>query len=327
MCSAKRVFLVTGAAGFVGANVCRRLVDNDCAVHAIVAPGSDTWRLRELEGQLHLRRIDVCDGEGISRAVRDIRPSVIYHLATYGAYPFQSNPERIILTNVLGLWNLLNACNEVGYELFVNTGSSSEYGEKRHAMRETDLLEPNSFYAVAKASQTLLSQQVAESPDLPIVTLRLFSVYGPYEERTRLIPTLIMSALEGRPIDMVSPETCRDFIHTEDVVDAYLLIDELKRHPKETFNIGTGVQTSMREIVATTAARHGREIDARWGAMEARPWDTSTWVADISKARRMLGWQPKVSLAEGIDRCLEWFRLNAHLYGSAVWGVKAVATK
>jgi nucleoside-diphosphate-sugar epimerase len=153
--------------------------------------------------------------------------------------------QRILDVNVLGLWNLLDACNEVGYELFVNTGSSSEYGKKQYAMRETDQLAPDSFYAVAKAAQSLLCQHCSNSSDRPIVTFRLFSVYGPYEEPGRLFPNIMRAVIEGHSLNMVTPDTARDFIYVEDVVRAYLMIDKLKQLRGEVLNVGTGVQTSL----------------------------------------------------------------------------------
>ena len=92
--------------------------------------------------------------QGMQRLVADSKPEIVYHLATHGAYPFQTNADGIIQTNILGTWNLLKALARTDYEVFVNTGSSSEYGFKEYAMRETDLLEPNSYYSVAKCAQS-----------------------------------------------------------------------------------------------------------------------------------------------------------------------------
>jgi len=315
-----RIFLVTGAAGFVGANLCQRLASLGAAVHAVVRPGGDPWRLAGMRDELAVHEVDINDGAAVRDLVNQARPTVVYHLATHGAYPFQKNPEAILLTNVFGLWNVLNACNEVGYELFVNTGSSSEYGLKQFAMREADVLEPNSYYAVAKAGQSLLCQHISRINDRPIVTFRPFSVFGPYEEGTRLFPTLMYAAIEDRPIDMVAPETCRDFIYVDDVVDAYLMVDRLKTFRGEIFNLGTGVQTSLRELVEATGAVNGRPVKARWGAMPARMWDATVWVADVSKMRRLTGWRPRVPMHEGLARCLAWFRDHAALYKDRMAG-------
>jgi nucleoside-diphosphate-sugar epimerase len=313
MANARR-FLVTGAAGFVGANLCRRLVARGEEVHVILKATTRPWRLDDIQSRLHAHQADLTDAAAVDRVIEEVRPSVIYHLATHGAYHYQGDAEQILKINVLGLWNLLRACNRVDYELFVNTGSSSEYGAKPFAMRETDVLDPNSFYAVAKSAQSLLCQHMGRTSDRTIVTLRLFSVYGPYEEPKRLIPNLMAAALGGRAIEMVSPETVRDFVYVDDAVDAYLEIDRLKQISGEILNVGTGAQTTLMQLVATMGAVHGRSIQAQWGKMAPRAWDSSIWVADVSKLRRLLGSVPRTNLEQGLSRTLAWFREHQHFY-------------
>lgn len=310
----KRVFLITGAAGFVGANLCRRLVAMDEEVHIFVRPSSKLWRLEDILDRLHRHHVDLCDADAVKAAVNAIRPTVIYHLAAHGAYPFQTDGDQILLVNVWGLWNLVQACNVHGYELFVNTGSSSEYGRKQFAMRETDLLEPESYYAVAKAAQSLLAAHCSRMTDLPIVTLRLFSVYGPYEEPSRLIPHVMMAALTGKPVNMVNPQVTRDFVHVDDVVDVYLSIDRLKELRGEVLNVGTGIQNTLADVIAVAQAATGRTLQVRWGEMAPRPWDTTVWVGDVSKLRRLTGSTPRLTLAEGFTRSLPWFEAHQAFY-------------
>jgi nucleoside-diphosphate-sugar epimerase len=307
-------FLVTGAAGFIGANLCHRLVGMGEEVHVLVKPATDTWRIDELQGKLHVHEADICDEERVDQIVDSIRPTVVYHLATHGAYHYQDDTEAILHVNVFGLWSLVSACSRVGFDLFVNTGSSSEYGRKAFAMRETDTLDPNSFYGMTKAAQTLLCRQCARMSDSPLVTLRPFSVYGQYEEGTRLIPQLMLAAVDDRPIDMVSPNTVRDFVHVDDVVDVYLMIDELKALGGETLNVGTGVQTSLSEVVATAEEVSGKRLDARWGRMEPRPWDSEVWVADVSKLRRLTGSVPRTTVRDGLGKCLSWYGEHRESY-------------
>lgn len=300
--------LITGAAGFIGANVVRRLVAAGVEVHALLRAQSAPWRLAGIEGALHIHACSLLDEEALTAVVRRVKPRYIYHLATHGAYPTQTDADRIIRTNLLGTWNLLRACNQLDYALLVNTGSSSEYGFKDHAMRETDLVEPNSYYAVAKCAQSLLAGWVAHDEGRAIVTLRPFAVYGPYEEPSRLVPTLVRNCLTGRPLELVNPEIARDFIYIDDVLDAYLKTEELRRHPGEVLNIGTGMQTSIGEIVETVLRVTGADVPLRWGAMPARPWDSAIWVADASKARRLLGWRARHTLEAGIRKTAEWMR-------------------
>jgi hypothetical protein len=169
-----------------------------------VRDGAGLWRLRGIEQKVHLHTGDITAAERLRDLVLAIQPSVVYHLAVHGAYPDQIDADRIILTDIFGTWNLLKACAEADYKVFVNTSSSSEYGAKLYAMRETDLPEPSSYYAVAKCAQTLVCQNMARADRRPVNTFRLFSVYGPYEAPSRLIPTIIRRCLEGKDLEMIS---------------------------------------------------------------------------------------------------------------------------
>lgn len=304
---AKRV-LLTGAAGFVGAVLTRRLLAEGHELHALLKSSSPRWRLHGIQDDLRCHEVDLRDEAAVSRAVKAARPEVIYHLAAHGAYPFQTDPDGIIETNFLGTWNLLKASASLDYQAFVNTGSSSEYGFKDYAMRETDLLEPNSYYSVAKCAQTLVCQHFANVEKKPVTTFRLFSAFGPYEEPSRLIPTLVRRSLAGEPLELVSKDVARDFVYVEDVVDAFLKLDQLAGLKGEVINIGTGVQSTVGDVVEAVQRHAGSRSECRWGAMPARIWDAKTWVADCTKALRLLGWRPRTSLPEGLRLTVEWTR-------------------
>ena len=299
-------FLVTGAAGFVGSCLTQRLVKQGKKVSVFVKSDTNPWRLKDVRSHLNIHTGDLTDKKFVSEAIHKIKPTVIYHLATHGAYPIQKDAEKIILTNVLGTWNLLNACADVDYKVFVNTGSSSEYGFKQFPMQETDFLEPNSYYAVAKSAQTLLCQHVARSQKCPVVTFRLFSVYGYYEEPTRLIPTLIRKCLSGEDLEMVSAQTARDFVFVEDVVDAYLKIERLKNLSGEIINIGSGTQGNLKQVVDLVVRLTGARVKVKWGKMPARIWDADIWIAGTKKCKKVLGWEAKISLKEGLKKTIQW---------------------
>ena len=301
-------FLITGAAGFVGSCLTRRLVKMGCKVHAFVPLEGDLWRIKDLLPSLSLHRGDITDETFIQNLITQISPSIIYHLAVHGAYSSQGDAKRILMTNVLGTWNLLGALEKKSYKLFVNTGSSSEYGFKQKPMQENDLTEPNSYYAVAKTAQTMLCQYTAKSQTKPIVTFRLFSVYGPYEEPSRLVPTIIRRCLQGEPLEMANPLTARDFIFVEDVVEAFLNVQGLLGLSGEILNIGTGRQTTLKEIASTVLDVAGSSVDVHWHAIDDRCWDTSIWVGDVDNVQKILGWQAKTSLRDGLNQTMEWIK-------------------
>lgn len=312
--ASKNIFLITGASGFIGSVLLRRLVEQKQEVHLILRKESKTWRITDLLDKVTIHYSDLSKVTELIDIVNKVKPTIIYHLATNGAYSYQKDANQIIETNILGTWNLLQACNTIDYDLFVNTGSSSEYGSKQFAMRETDIVEPNSYYAVTKCAQTLLCSHIAKQEHRHIVTIRPFSVYGPYEEPKRFVPTLMNALMFNREMNLVSPETARDQIYVDDMVDAYLKIDELKNNPGEYFNIGTGVQSTIKEMVDTAIKVTQKNAQFKWGTMEGRSWDTNNWVADISKARQLLKWTPKINLEQGLKFTWDWFQKNYQLY-------------
>jgi nucleoside-diphosphate-sugar epimerase len=298
--------VVTGGTGFVGANLVRRLVADGLEVHLLVRPSRATWRIEDLLGDVVLHEVDLGDAGSVEAVLSDVRPESVFHLAQQGGYSWQTDAKAIVATNVLGTINLVDAARKVGVGAFVNTGTSSEYGSKDHAPAETERLEPNSTYAVTKAAGTLYCRHISLAHDFNAVTLRLYSVYGPYEEPGRLIPTLILHGMEGRLPPLVDPETARDYVYIEDVVDAYLAAASKPVPAGSVFNVGTGRETKMREIVDIVRSGMGIEARPEWGSMPSRSWDLSSWVADVAAIRETLGWEARYQVEKGLSLTIAW---------------------
>jgi dolichol-phosphate mannosyltransferase len=308
--------LITGGTGFVGANLVRRLLRDGHEVHLLVGPGHCDWRIREIAGDVRLWPASLGDAEAVAAVVRRVRPQWVFHLAVYGAYPAQQDLRRMIDTNLSGTACLLDACLREGFETLVNTGSSSEYGAKDHAPPEDELLEPNSHYAVTKAAATHLCRYTARRHGVRIPTLRLYSVYGPYEEPTRLFPALVVRGLSGGLPPLVRPDVARDYVYAGDVAAAYLAAaGSPLADPGAVFNVGTGVQTTIAELVALVRREFGIDAEPQWGSLDQRPWDTSTWIADCRKIEAELGWVARVPVADGFRRTVAWFREDAERIG------------
>jgi len=312
----RKTVLVTGATGFIGACLTRRLVEMKWDVHVVSKGASNKWRIGDLLGSLVEHESDLRDRKRLSRIVLEVQPTIIYHLATYGAYHFQNDVENIMTTNIDGTLNLLAACSEVGFDHFVVAGSSSEYGMKNHPMKETDVLEPTDFYGVAKAAATLSCMCLAKLRNLPINILRLFAVYGYYEAHTRLIPTVIRASLLGENPRLVSPSSVRDFIFVEDVIDAFLKAASVRKELcGEIYNVGFGKQYTTLEVVSKIIELVDANVRPMWGHAEPRQkQEPKLWVSDPSKIRRCLGWKPKYGLERGLGKTIEWFRRNLQLY-------------
>jgi nucleoside-diphosphate-sugar epimerase len=302
---------VTGASGFVGANLVRGLLEAGHDVHVLLRPGYQAWRLAEILPHLRVDLVDLGNAEKVRAVIASARPDWIFHLAAYGAYADQTDVDQMVATNISATVNLVRACVAVGFEAFINVGSSSEYGFKKHAPSEDEMLEPNSDYAVTKASATLYCRSTAIRLRVPITTLRVYSVYGPYEEPTRLIPTLLIRGLEGRWPPLVDPAVARDFVFTDDVTDACLAAATRSgSSPGAIYNIGTGRQTTLGEVVSVVKDLLAISVEPSWGSMPRRVWDTTSWVADNRRAVAALDWRPDRTLKAGLAATLDWLQQN-----------------
>jgi nucleoside-diphosphate-sugar epimerase len=310
----KRI-LLTGATGFVGANLARRLLLDGHEVHLLARPNYTVWRIQAVQDDLHLHVARLEDADDTLRVVDHVRPEWIFHLAAHGAYSWQTDLPQMFQTNFIGTVNLVEACLKTGFEVFVNTGSSSEYGFKDHAPTENENPEPNSHYAVTKVSGTLYCGYVARRHSVRIPTLRLYSVYGPYEEPKRLIPTLMVHGLRGTMPPLVSPHIARDYVHIEDVLDAYASVVASTNTPLDgIYNVGTGIQTTVGKIVEITQQILGNTAKPEWGSMSERTWDTNVWVADIHYIKKTLRWAPAYTIENGLRLTANWLQENPAVY-------------
>ncbi|MCR4329763.1 MAG: NAD-dependent epimerase/dehydratase family protein [Candidatus Roizmanbacteria bacterium] len=309
-----KTYFVTGASGFIGSCMVRRLVNEGNNVHILLRPQANLWRIQDILSQVTVHSADFSKEKELVRIIKKSRPSIIYHFAAYGAYPNQQDGRSAIKTNIEGTWNLLKATEKYDYELFVNTGSSSEYGFKDKPMKETDILEPASYYATTKAAQTLMCAYEARKLNKPIVTIRPFSVYGPYEEPTRFMPQLMNCLYSQKTMKLVDPSIARDFIYIDDILDAYMAVSYLQKYPGEVFNIGTGIQSSLETVVQKAFKITKVSTVCDWGSMPKRIWDATTWVADIAKSKKLLQWKPQTSLTKGLLLFWQWYKKNHILY-------------
>jgi nucleoside-diphosphate-sugar epimerase len=300
--------LITGASGFIGGALTRKLVDKKIEVHVLIRQHSDTWRIKNLINSISLHIVDLRDLSTLKRVVKDINPNIIYHCATHGGYHFQTNKSEIIESNFIGTVNLLLACQEIDFDYFVNTGSSSEYGIKNHALGETDLPVPLGDYAVSKVAATLYCQSVRLQRQLPIITLRLFSPYGPWDAPSRFIPYVIKSFLQGESPQISSPDSVRDYVYIEDVLDAYLLFLNISYLNYDIVNIGSGIQTRLQDVVEIVRFKTKSVGVPLWGSFEQVRKEPKAWKADITLAGDILGWSPKVMIEEGLQDTINWLR-------------------
>lgn len=305
---------ITGATGFVGANLANSLVANGDTVHILTRPNSNLWRLQPIIKKLHCHKSNIQDKKAIEEIICRVKPEIIYHLSAYGTYHYQNDPYQIFQTAITGTLNLFLAAKKARVKIFVNTGSSSEYGSKNRPMKENEIPEPNSYYAVAKTTQTLLCRHFAKQEKMPIITLRLFSVYGEYEEPGRLIPTLIKKALTDQNLPLAQSNIARDFIYIKDVVRAFTLAAKRPDLTGQILNIGTGKQTTLKQIANKIRRLTDSQSQISYGQYEKRSFDTNIWLADTKKTISLLKFKPNYTLKQGLTNTVNWLKKNSHHY-------------
>lgn len=305
----KHKFLVTGASGFVGSWIVRSLIEKGEDVSILVRNKKKAWRISDIADKLAIYEVDLLSPQ-LEKNVDKIKPSVVFHLASYGALPGQTvTLEDLIDTNVKGVANLINAVKKHNIQLFINTGSSSEYGIKNNPMQESDLLEPVNLYGVSKSAATLFCQQIAKKENLPLITFRLFSPYGAYDDSKRLIPYVITRAIKNEPLLLSSKDNVRDFVYIKDVVLAYLAALNKSINPGEIINLGSGKQHTVYDIVKQIISVTGSRSKLSWGSMpkQSRQIEPKLWLADITKAKEILHWQPTYSLENGLKETIKYY--------------------
>jgi len=306
--------VVTGGTGFVGANLVRRLIGDGCLVHLLVRPESSLWRVEGIRDRVTLHTVRLSDTASVTSALKSIEPRWVFHLAAHGAYSWQTDEAQMHETNVVATKALLEAATDLGVEMFVNTGSSSEYGRRDHAPAESETAHPETRYGRTKALATEMCSQEAHSRGARVCTLRLYSAYGPFEDPHRLLPSLIVHGRRGVFPALVDPRTARDFVYVDDVVDACLIAAQHQGgEPGAVYNVGTGVQTTVGDAVEIARRVLNVPGEPQWGTMAARVWDTDTWVANSTKIRRELGWTPRYTFEAGFRQMAAWFDAHPEL--------------
>jgi nucleoside-diphosphate-sugar epimerase len=311
--SGEKVF-ITGASGFIGSNLTRRSLDKGAEVFINIRKTSDIWRIRDILDEVNIIPVDITEYDKLKDSLKEIRPDIIFHTATYGGSGEQKNTEKIVETNIIGTVNLVRSCRDINVNLFVNTGSSSEYGIKDTAMTESCLLEPVTEYGASKAAATLYCQTIAVTENLPIVTLRLFSPYGRYEQKSRLVPSVVLAVLQKINPRIASRQFVRDFIFIDDVLDAYEAVIDIKNTSGKIFNIGSGQQHSVGETVDLIIGLIGNAVTYEIGMPQVWKNEPLFWQADIQRAKSELDWEPKYSLGKGLAATIDWFTVNKGLY-------------
>lgn len=299
--------LITGISGFIGSHLARRLVGEGAEVHGLVRNSSNLWRIKDLKNQVHFHYADLTDFKLVKKVVLSIKAQKVFHLAAYVdvTRSFEVMDEMVDV-NIKGSLNLLKALDGTGYDCFINTGTSEEYGDNPVPFRESQIPNPVSPYSVSKVATTMLCQMLHKTRGLSIITLRPFLTYGPRQESNMLIPSLIKRVLKSEVFEMTEGEQTREFNYVDDIVDGFIKASITPGAIGEIINIGNGLEYRIRDVVEMVVKLLNSPAKLRFGALSYRPGETWHFYCDNTKAMEILGWKPRVNLEDGLKKTIDW---------------------
>ncbi len=317
-----KTILVTGAAGFIGSHAAQKLIEKGYRVVG-VDNFSDfydrTWKemnLKSIKGdKLDVEEIDITSGDEISKLVRLVRPWGILHLAAMaGVRPSIEQPAYYAKVNVEGTTHLLQAAVKTGVQKFAFASSSSVYGNaaKVPFSEEDPVEEPISPYAATKRAGELVCYTFWHLYKLPIASLRFFTVYGPRQRPDLAIHKFTRLITAGKPVPFFGDgTTSRDYTFVDDTVSGIIASIE-KVEQFRIYNLGGSSPVSLNELIAELERAIGKK--AILDRKPAQPGDVERTFADLTRSKAELGYEPKISLAEGLKRFVAWFNEFGHLY-------------
>lgn len=300
--------LVTGGSGFIGAEVLPRLIELGHEVCSLERYVTGRYVLGARTDTVFG---DLRDGFSIRKLVKDTQPEAVIHLAAISpvAYSYD-HPQEVFEVNALGTINLAEAClREVpNFKHFLYAGTSEEYGNQdKFPATEDAELRPNSPYSVSKVAADKYLQYMRAAYDFPVTILRPFNTYGRKDNTHFVVERTITQMLQGKTVRLGDPTPTRDFLYVDDHVDAYLTCLNNPKAKGEVFNFCTGRDISIKGLIGLISKLTGFKGKIQWNTIPARPLDIKKLLGNYEKAKRVLGWQPKYTLEEGIKKTIEFW--------------------
>lgn len=319
--SGKKV-LVTGAGGFIGSHLTERLVSEGADVRAFVhynALGSAGWLDDSpVRDAVQIVSGDIVDGDCVNAAVKGC--DAVFHLAALIAIPYSYHaPRSYVRTNIEGTLNVLQACRENGTSRVVHTSTSETYGTARFVpITEEHPLHGQSPYSASKIGADKIAESFYCSFGVPVATVRPFNTFGPRQSARAVIPTIIMQCLRGDVVRLGNVSPTRDLNFVENIVDGFVKASLSDQAVGKTINLGSGREISIRDLASLIGQSMGKTIAIESEEQRIRPESSEVerLLADYETARTLLGWEPKVTLEEGLEKTVAWIRENADRYRS-----------
>jgi NAD dependent epimerase/dehydratase len=324
-----RKVLVTGAGGFIGSHLAEHLAREGAEVRAFVrytSRGEHGWLEQvtpDAAAAIEVFRGDLANPEAVLSALggRD----TVFHLGALIPIPYSyRHPREFVTANVEGTLNVLEAARREEPARIVHTSTSEVYGTAQNVpIDEQHPLHPQSPYAASKVGADQLALSFQRSFGTPVVIARPFNTYGPRQSARAVIPTIITQALARDVIELGATSPTRDFLYVEDTVAGIARCGESEGVDGEVINLGTGTEASIAEVAARVLRMLDREVPVELDEQRLRPPDSEVerLLADTTKAKELLGWEPSVDLDEGLRRTIEWLTRSLDAYETSSYNV------
>lgn len=309
-----RRVLVTGASGFLGSHLTRRLTDEGADVHILVRK-SGGRRLDDLAPSVREHVADVTDITAVSAAVQRAHPEVVFHLAAEtrarGRAGDWTAARVSMKSNLLGTMNVLHAALEAGaLQRFVRAGSLEEYGNGPTPYDEGQREQPVSPYSASQVAAVHYCQMLQSQTQAAIVTLRPTLVYGPSQSTDFFVPGVIAACLVGEDFEMSSGHQRRDLLYVDDAVDAFVRAAATDGLHGAVVNLGSGEAFTLRAVAERIARLVGGSARILVGRRPDRPGEIAQLLGATERAGQLLAWRSETSLSEGLARTVAWYRAN-----------------
>ena len=321
--------LVTGAGGFIGSHLTERLVKEGAKVKAFLHYNSrNDWGLLELLPKDILDEIEIFTGDiqdpfAVGKAVSGC--SIVFHLASLIAIPYSYiAPQSFVTTNVLGAVNVMEAALKEDVKRVVHTSTSEVYGTAKYVpIDEKHPLQGQSPYSASKIGADKIAESYYRSFNLPVATIRPFNTYGPRQSARAVIPTIITQVLKGDKLKLGDLTPTRDLNFVYDTVEGFLKMACVPEAIGEVINIGSGKEISIGDLAKKIMSLIGKEVPIVTEEIRKRPKksEVQRLLADNSKAKKLLNWQPKYTIDEGLKITIDWISKNLNKYKVDIYNV------
>jgi len=321
--------LVTGAGGFIASQLVEKLVHQGADVKAFVRynsrndPGLLSLSSSEVISQVEIIAGDLRDSDAVRKAVAGV--SHVFHLGALIAIPYSYlHPQEVIETNVMGTLNILTAAREEKTTRVIHASSSEVYGTALYVpIDEKHPLQGQSPYSASKIGADKIAESFFLSYDLPVVTVRPFNTYGPRQSARAVIPAIISQALTQDVVKLGNLDTRRDLTFVDDTVNGFLAAAKAKHVNGETINLGYGEDIRIGDLANEVIHLVERSVNIEVDSSRLRPEksEVQRLVSDRSKAKKLLSWEPTISLTDGLKITINWIRENIHRFRPDVYQV------